>query len=62
MTNSMCAVSEDKTTGLDVAVDVNTRIGANTNGSEFFNGTIDEVRLYDRAVTVTEIQDLMTVP
>ena len=33
-------------------------IGANGGGSENFNGTIDEVRIYNRSLNVTEIQNL----
>ena len=33
-------------------------IGATTAGSEFFNGSIDEVRIYDRALTATEVSAL----
>ncbi|MEN6536532.1 MAG: Ig-like domain-containing protein, partial [Bryobacteraceae bacterium] len=38
------------------------RIGAWTDGSEFFEGVIDEVRIYSRALTATEIQADMTTP
>ncbi len=32
------------------------RIGGNTIWSEWFNGLIDEVRVYNRALTAAEIQ------
>lgn len=34
----------------------NLRIGGNNFASEFFNGLIDEVKIYNRALTATEIQ------
>ena len=46
-----------------------TRTGPNTNvnigrrsGGYYFRGVIDEVRIYDRALSQTEIQSLMTAP
>jgi hypothetical protein len=36
------------------------RIGGNNIWAEWFNGTIDEIRLYNRALTATEIQTDMT--
>jgi hypothetical protein len=38
------------------------RIGGNAVWTEFFNGTIDEVRIYNRALTASEIQADMTAP
>ena len=38
------------------------RIGGNTIWGEFFNGVIDEVRVYNRALTAQEIQSDMTLP
>jgi hypothetical protein len=32
------------------------RIGGNILGSEFFAGQLDEIRQYDRALTLPEIQ------
>jgi fibronectin type 3 domain-containing protein len=38
------------------------RIGGNTVWGEWFNGRIDEVRVYRRALTAAEIQADMTIP
>ena len=38
------------------------RIGGNNIWGEFFNGVIDEVRVYNRALTAQEIQSDMNVP
>jgi hypothetical protein len=38
------------------------RIGGNTVWGEYFAGRIDEVRVYSRALSATEIQSDMTVP
>jgi hypothetical protein len=38
------------------------RIGGNTYGSEFFPGRIDEVRIYNRALSAAEIQADMNAP
>ncbi|WP_206068505.1 LamG-like jellyroll fold domain-containing protein [Nonomuraea composti] len=38
------------------------RIGGNSLWSEYFNGLIDEVRIYNRALNATEIQTDMTTP
>ena len=38
------------------------RIGGNSVWSEFFQGRIDEVRIYNRALTATEIQADMAAP
>jgi hypothetical protein len=34
------------------------RIGGNTIWGEFFNGTIDDVRIYNRALSAAEINNL----
>ena len=34
----------------------NLRIGGNSIWGEFFSGLIDDVRIYNRALTATEIQ------
>ena len=36
------------------------RIGRNRNGSTFFSGAIDELRIYNRALTASEISSLYT--
>ena len=38
------------------------RIGANTQWGEYFGGRIDEVRIYNRALTQAEIQADMNTP
>ena len=38
------------------------RIGGNTYGGEFFPGRIDEVRIYNRALSAAEIQTDMATP
>jgi uncharacterized membrane protein len=38
------------------------RIGGNASYGEFFDGTIDEVRIYNRALTASEIQTDMNTP
>lgn len=38
------------------------RIGGNTYGNEFFPGRIDDVRIYDRALSQSEIQADMATP
>jgi hypothetical protein len=38
------------------------RIGGNAYWGEYFKGIIDEVRLYNRALTATEIQTDMATP
>ncbi|NUM52000.1 MAG: LamG domain-containing protein, partial [Flavobacteriales bacterium] len=34
------------------------RIGHSMNGNSYFNGKIDDVRLYNKALTNQEVQDL----
>ena len=38
------------------------RIGGNSIWGEFFQGRIDEVRIYNRALSATEIQADMNAP
>ena len=38
------------------------RIGGNTYGSEFFRGLIDNLRIYNRALSAAEIQQNMVTP
>ena len=38
------------------------RIGGNSVWGEYFQGRIDEVRIYNRALTAGEIQADMSVP
>lgn len=49
-------VAQD-TPGSNGATAANFRIGSTNNG-EFFNGTIDDVAIYNHALTATEIQSL----
>jgi hypothetical protein len=56
----------DRTTSVTCSVS-NTnsrpiRIGANGAGSEGFNGRIDDVRIYNRPLSATEIQNDMSTP
>ncbi|MGH3371851.1 MAG: LamG-like jellyroll fold domain-containing protein, partial [Nocardioidaceae bacterium] len=48
--------------GLLVTTASPLRIGGNGVWGEFFQGTIDEVRIYSRALTVAEIRDDMNTP
>ena len=41
---------------------VNTLIGCVVTTSGFFNGTLDEIRIYDRALTADETEVLYDVP
>ncbi|MGR6913015.1 LamG-like jellyroll fold domain-containing protein [[Actinomadura] parvosata] len=38
------------------------RVGGNSLWSEYLNGLIDEVRIYNRALNATEIRTDMTTP
>jgi hypothetical protein len=38
------------------------RIGGNSLWGEFFKGRIDEIRLYERALSAQEISDVMNSP
>jgi Concanavalin A-like lectin/glucanases superfamily/Galactose oxidase-like, Early set domain/Bacterial Ig domain/Carboxypeptidase regulatory-like domain/Kelch motif len=49
-------------TGLTVATTGALRIGGNSVWGEYFKGLIDEVRIYNRALTAAEIQTDMTTP
>jgi chitodextrinase len=55
-------VSSTPATGSIQPTTTPLRIGGNTYSSEFFQGLIDEVRIYNRALTLTEIQTDMTTP
>ena len=55
-------VSSTPDTGTIQTTTTPLRIGGNTYGSEFFQGLIDEVRIYNRALTQAEIQTDMTTP
>ncbi|MCH9022698.1 MAG: sulfatase-like hydrolase/transferase, partial [Planctomycetes bacterium] len=43
---------------IDTAVGNKVKIGVFTGGSSFFNGLIDDVRIYDRALDLLEIEEL----
>jgi hypothetical protein len=49
-------------TGSIVTSTLPLRIGGNTIWGEYFTGLIDEVRIYNRALTTTEIQTDMVTP
>jgi hypothetical protein len=49
-------------TGAAVATNNPLRIGGNAIWGEFFQGRIDEVRIYNRALSQSEVQSLMTTP
>ena len=38
------------------------RLGADDNTQQFFKGSLDEVRIYNRALTAQEIQTDMAIP
>ena len=50
------------TTGVMTASSGTLRIGGNTIWDEWFDGSIDEIRVYERALTGDEIQDDMDDP
>ena len=50
--------SLNKTGALDTNPDVSVHIGRNTGGYGSFDGYMDDVRVYDRALTLDEIQEL----
>ncbi len=50
------------TTGVMTASSGTLRIGGNTIWNEWFDGSIDEIRVYERALTGDEIQDDMDDP
>ncbi len=50
------------TTGAMTASSGTLRIGGNTIWNEWFDGSIDEIRVYDRALTANQIQDDMDDP
>ncbi len=57
---------KENSTEIQLAPDLtqeNRRIGARVDGNtkEFFGGTIDEVKIYDRALSTNEIQALMNL-
>jgi hypothetical protein len=37
-------------------------IGRRNNGTHYFNGTLDEIRIYNRALTPSEVQTVMQTP
>ncbi len=55
-------VSSTPATGSIQTTTTPLRIGGNTYSTEFFQGMIDELRIYNRALTATEIQADMTTP
>jgi hypothetical protein len=55
-------VSSRAVTGSLITSTGAVRIGGNTIWGEYFSGLIDEVRIYNRALTATEIQSDMNAP
>jgi Concanavalin A-like lectin/glucanases superfamily len=55
-------VSSQQLTGALMSTTGGLSIGGNTMWGEYFNGLIDEVRIYSRALTATEIQTDMNTP
>jgi hypothetical protein len=55
-------VSSEAAPGSVVVTDGVLRIGGNSAWGEFFSGVIDEVRVYNRALTGLEIQADMGTP
>ncbi len=53
-------IASDTPSGHNVPNSSNFRIGSTNNG-EYFNGTIDEVKIYNRSLSVSEIQTLANV-
>ena len=45
----------NNTSAIDFSSGENIRIGVNTNGSSYFDGKFGEVRVYNRALTATEV-------
>ncbi len=55
-------VTSQSRTGNLLTTSLPLRIGGNTYASEFFQGRIDDVRIYNRALLATEIQSDMNTP
>jgi hypothetical protein len=55
-------VGSTPATGSMTASNLPLRIGGNTIWGEYFRGVIDEVRIYNRALTLAEIQQNMNTP
>jgi glucose/arabinose dehydrogenase/chitodextrinase len=55
-------VASQARTGNFLVTGTPLRIGGNTYGGEFFPGRIDEVRIYNRALSAAEIQTDMATP
>jgi hypothetical protein len=55
-------VSSRALTGSAVVTSGALRIGGNSVWGEYFRGLIDEVRIYNRALTASEIQTDMNTP
>ena len=45
----------NNTSAIDFSSGENIRIGVNTNGSSYFDGKYGEIRIYNRALTATEV-------
>jgi hypothetical protein len=49
-------------TGAVVATSGALKIGGNSVWGEWFAGQLDEMRIYNRALTATELTSMMTTP
>jgi hypothetical protein len=56
--DGVAAGSSAQSTNFGVLNDEPVRIGGRKDGYSFFNGLLDDVRLYDRALSATQIQKL----
>jgi hypothetical protein len=58
----LCSVTTNSTFGTPADAANNLNIGARANGSLPMNGSLDEVRIYNRALSAAEIQGLYNYP
>ncbi|UCE47072.1 MAG: hypothetical protein JSW47_15870, partial [Phycisphaerales bacterium] len=56
--DGVAAGSSEQSTNFGVLNDEPVRIGGRKDGYSFFNGLLDDIRLYDRALSATQIQKL----
>ncbi len=56
--DGVAAGSSEQLTNFGVLNDEPVRIGGRKDGYSFFNGLLDDIRLYDRALSATQIQKL----
>jgi hypothetical protein len=60
--NGVAVGSIVKTGAISTSTSVPTNIGRNPNGSNYMHGVIDDVRIYNRALTAAEIASVMSNP